>query len=175
VDDLKSTYLTKLKKQNLGPKFRSCERRSANKIAIAVDARRERERERERRGEMGVGNICVVAGTHVVPCKLGVSSWLASSSAAPQLVNSGPRVHVQNRRSGRLVTCVCEASGDDSSNHAGDAGASGHNKSVSTEAGSGRCFLFVCVCSCLSGLAAGSVFALQSNGFCSKLNASDQT
>lgn len=70
---------------------------------------------------------------------------------------------------------MCEASGDDSSNHAGDAGASGHNKSVSTEAGSGRCFLFVCVCSCLSLLAAGSVFALQSNGFCSKLNASDQT
>jgi hypothetical protein len=31
---------------------------------------------------------------------------------------------------------VCEASGDDSSNHAGDAGASGHNKSVSSEAGS---------------------------------------
>ncbi|CAM6023526.1 unnamed protein product [Sphagnum balticum] len=85
---------------------------------------------------MGVGNICVVGGTHVVPCKLGVSSCLASSSAAPQLVNSGPRVHVQNRRSGRLVTCVCEASGDDSSNHAGNAGASGHNKSVSTEAGS---------------------------------------
>jgi hypothetical protein len=124
---------------------------------------------------MGVGNICVVAGTHGVPCKLGVSSWLASSSAAPQLVNSGPRVHVQNRRSGRLVTCVCEASGDDSSNHAGDAGASGHNKSLSTEAGSGRCFLFVSVCSCLSLLAAGSVFALQSNGFCPKLNASDQT
>ncbi len=144
MDDLKSTYLTKLKKQNPGPKFRSCGRRSAKKIAIAVDAR---ERERERRGEMGVGNICVVAGTHVVPCKLGVSSWLASSSAAPQLVNSGPRVHVQNRRSGRLVTCVCEASGDDSSNHAGDAGASGHNKSVSTEAGSGRVVvLFVCLC-----------------------------
>jgi hypothetical protein len=35
--------------------------------------------------------------------------------------------------------------------------------------------LFVHVCSCLSLLAAGSVFALQSNGFCSKLNASDQT
>jgi hypothetical protein len=125
---------------------------------------------------MGIGNICVVAGTHVVPCKLGVSSWLASSSAAPQLVNSCPRVHVQNRRSGRLV--VCEASGDDSSNHAGGACASGHNKSVSTEAGSGRVvvlFLFVCVCSCLSLLAAGSVFALQSNGFCSKLNASHQT
>jgi hypothetical protein len=143
VDDLKSTYLTKLKKQNPGPKFRSCERRSANKIAIPVDAR---EREKEG-GEMGVGNICVVAGTHVVPCKLGVSSWLASSSAAPQLVNSGPRVHAQNRRSGRLVTCVCEASGDDSSNHAGGAGASGHNNSVSTEAGSGRVVvLFVCLC-----------------------------
>jgi len=59
VDDLKSTYLTKLKKQNLGPKFRSCERRSANKIAIAVDARREREREREKEGERWVSGTFV--------------------------------------------------------------------------------------------------------------------
>ncbi len=51
-------------------------------------------------------------------------------------------MHVQNKRSRRLVTCVCEALGDDSNNHVGGANASGHNKYVSTKAGLGIVFVF---------------------------------
>jgi hypothetical protein len=84
--------------------------------------------------EVGAENICVVVGMHVVPYKLGVSLCLASSLTIPQLIINGPWVHVQNKRSGRLVACVCMALGDDSNNHVGGASASGHNKYVSTKA-----------------------------------------
>lgn len=40
--------------------------------------------------KIDVMNICVVVGTHVVPCKLGVSLCLASSSTIMQLVINGP-------------------------------------------------------------------------------------
>jgi hypothetical protein len=41
-----------------------------------------------------------------------------------------------------LVTCVCEALGDDSHNHVSGVGVSGHNKSISTKAHLGRDFMF---------------------------------
>ncbi len=45
-----------------------------------------------------------------------------------------------------LVTCVCEALGDDSHNHASGVGVSRHNKFVSTKACLGKVFVFFFVC-----------------------------
>jgi hypothetical protein len=45
-----------------------------------------------------------------------------------------------------LLTCVCETLGDDSHNHAGGVGVSGHNKSISTKRCLGKVFVFFFVC-----------------------------
>lgn len=87
-------------------------------------------------------NICVIVGTHVVPCRLQVSSCLVNSSTILQLVINGPWVHVQNKRSRRLIICMCATSSDDSNNHVGGVGVSGHNKHVSPKTSSGRVFVF---------------------------------
>jgi hypothetical protein len=50
-----------------------------------------------------------------------------------------------------LLTCVCETLGDDSHNHAGGVGVSGHNKSISTKRCLGKVFVFFfCLCVCVS-------------------------
>ncbi len=49
---------------------------------------------------------------------------------------------MQNKGSGKLITCMCEALTDDNNNHVVGVGASGHNKYVSTKTCLSMVFMF---------------------------------